>query len=43
MRARRFYEALGGRAGERRIDRRNNLDYEDISYLWDDVSRVPRP
>ena len=32
-----------GEGGERRIDRRNNLDYEDISYLWDDVSRVPRP
>ena len=40
--ARRFYEAMGGRAGEIRIDRRNNLDYEDIAYLWDDVSRVPR-
>jgi len=40
--ARRFYEAMGGRTGESRIDRRNNLDYEDISYLWDDVSRVPR-
>jgi ribosomal protein S18 acetylase RimI-like enzyme len=40
--ARRFYEAMGGRSGERRIDRRNNLDYEDIAYLWDDVSRVPR-
>jgi ribosomal protein S18 acetylase RimI-like enzyme len=38
--ARRFYEAMGGRAGETRIDRRNNLDYEDIAYLWDDVSRV---
>ena len=25
------------------IDRRNNIDYEDISYLRDDVSRVPRP
>ncbi len=41
--ARRFYEAMGGRSGEIRIDRRNDLDYEDISYLWDDVSRVPRP
>jgi len=41
--ARRFYEAMGGRTGETRIDRRNNLDYEDIAYLWDDVSRVPRP
>jgi ribosomal protein S18 acetylase RimI-like enzyme len=41
--ARSFYEAMGGRAGEPRIDRRNDLDYEDISYLWDGVSRVPRP
>ena len=36
-----LYEALGG---GRETDRpQNNLDYEDISYLWDDVSRVPRP
>jgi len=41
--ARRFYEAMGGRAGARRIDRRNNLDYEDISYLWGDVTRIARP
>jgi ribosomal protein S18 acetylase RimI-like enzyme len=40
--ARRFYQAMGGRTGETRIDRRNNLDYEDIAYLWDDVSRVSR-
>ena len=40
--ARRFYEAMGGRAGDSRIDRRNDLDYEDVSYLWDDVSRVDR-
>lgn len=40
--ARRFYEAMGGRTGETRIDRRNDLDYEDISYLWDDVSRIKR-
>lgn len=38
--ARRFYEAMGGRAAESRIDRRNNLDYQDISYLWDDLSRM---
>ena len=38
--ARRFYEAMGGRAGETRIDRRNNLAYEDISYIWDDISRM---
>jgi ribosomal protein S18 acetylase RimI-like enzyme len=38
--ARRFYEAIGGRTGETRIDRRNNLAYEDISYTWDDISRM---
>ena len=38
--ARRFYEAMGGRAGETRIDWRNNIAYEDISYIWDDISRV---
>jgi ribosomal protein S18 acetylase RimI-like enzyme len=41
-RARRFYEAMGGRAGETRIDRRSNLAYEDISYIWDDISRMGR-
>ena len=40
--ARRFYEAMGGRAGGTRIDRRNNLAYEDISYIWDDISRMGR-
>lgn len=40
--ARCFYEAMGGRAGESRIDRRNNLAYEDISYIWDDISRLGR-
>ncbi len=38
--ARRFYEAMGGRAGDTRIDRRNDIAYEDISYIWDDVRRV---
>ena len=42
LHARRFYEAMGGRADETRIDRRNNIDYEDISYLWDDVTRIRR-
>lgn len=40
--ARRFYEAMGGRAGESRIDLRSNLAYEDISYIWDDISRMRR-
>ena len=38
--ARRFYEAMGGRAGETRVDWRNNIAYEDISYIWDDISHV---
>src|SRR4029453_84442 len=37
--ARRFYEAMGGRTGEIRIDRRSNFAYEEISYLWDDWGR----
>ena len=38
--ARRFYEAIGGHAGETRVDWRNNIAYEDISYIWDDISHV---
>ena len=34
--ARRFYETMGGRAGETRIDRRGELVLDDIAYLWDD-------
>jgi ribosomal protein S18 acetylase RimI-like enzyme len=35
--ARRFYEAMGGRAGEIRLDERGGITFEDIAYIWDDV------
>jgi ribosomal protein S18 acetylase RimI-like enzyme len=38
--ARRFYETMGGRAGETRIDRRGELTFEDIAYLWDDIAHL---
>ena len=37
--ARRFYEAVGGRMGEKRIDVRGDNSFEDIAYIWDDVRR----
>ena len=45
--ARRFYEAMGGRSGERRTERRGELVLDEIAYLWDDLpvlgtSRRPR-
>ena len=36
--ARRFYEAMGGRSGERRTERRGELVLDEIAYLWDDLS-----
>ena len=38
--ARRFYESMGGRAGETHIDVRNGIAFEDIAYTWDDVGRI---
>jgi len=38
--ARRFYQAMGARAGATRIDRRGDLAFEDIAYLWDDIARL---
>jgi ribosomal protein S18 acetylase RimI-like enzyme len=38
--ARRFYEAMGGRAGETRTDRRGELVFEDIAYLWEDIAHL---
>jgi hypothetical protein len=35
--ARRFYQAMGGRAGATRSDRRGELVFEDIAYLWEDI------
>ena len=36
--ARRFYEAMGGRTGETRIERRGELVLDEIAYLWDDLA-----
>ena len=38
--ARRFYEAMGGRTGETRVDARGGIAFEDIAYIWDDVARL---
>lgn len=35
--ARRFYEAMGGRLGESRLDRRGEFVFDDVAYIWDDV------
>ena len=40
--ARGFYEALGGRAGETRTERRGELVLDEIAYLWDDLSGPAR-
>ena len=40
--ARSFYEAMGGRPGERRIERRSELVLDEIAYLWDDLSGPAR-
>jgi ribosomal protein S18 acetylase RimI-like enzyme len=36
--ARRFYEAMGGRTGATRIERRGELVLDEIAYLWDDLA-----
>jgi ribosomal protein S18 acetylase RimI-like enzyme len=36
--ARRFYEAMGGRSGETRLDRRGEFVFDDIAYIWDDLA-----
>jgi ribosomal protein S18 acetylase RimI-like enzyme len=38
--ARRFYEAMGGRAGDTRVDARSGIAFEDIAYIWDDIARL---
>ncbi|MEJ0074937.1 MAG: GNAT family N-acetyltransferase [Alphaproteobacteria bacterium] len=38
--ARRFYEAMGGRAGVTRIDERGGIAFGDIAYIWDDVRHL---
>jgi ribosomal protein S18 acetylase RimI-like enzyme len=35
--ARRFYEAMGGRAGETRGDRKGEFVFDEIAYIWDDL------
>jgi ribosomal protein S18 acetylase RimI-like enzyme len=36
--ARRFYEAMGGCSRDVRVDRRGDLTFNDIAYLWDDIA-----
>jgi len=36
--ARRFYEAMGGRIGETRLDRRGKFVFDDTAYIWDDLA-----
>jgi ribosomal protein S18 acetylase RimI-like enzyme len=36
--ARRFYEAMGGRPGAPRMDRRGGFVFDEIAYIWDDVA-----
>ena len=36
--ARRFYEAMGGRAAESRIDTTGGLALDEISYFWNDLT-----
>lgn len=36
--ARRFYEAMGGRTGNTRIERRGDVVLDEIAYLWDDLT-----
>jgi ribosomal protein S18 acetylase RimI-like enzyme len=33
-----FYEAMGGRSGETRIERRGELVLDEIAYLWNDLA-----
>jgi ribosomal protein S18 acetylase RimI-like enzyme len=36
--ARRFYEALGGRSGGTRVERRGEYVLDEIAYIWDDLA-----
>jgi ribosomal protein S18 acetylase RimI-like enzyme len=38
--ARRFYEAMGGRAFETRTDMRGGIAFGDTAYIWDDIARL---
>jgi ribosomal protein S18 acetylase RimI-like enzyme len=35
--ARRFYEAMGGRTGDMRVERRDGHVLDEIAYIWDDL------
>ena len=37
--SRRFYEALGGRAGETRVVNGTHGEMHEIAYVWDDLAR----
>jgi GNAT superfamily N-acetyltransferase len=39
---RRFYEALGGRAGETRIVEGSHGEMHEVAYVWDDLARFTR-
>jgi len=41
--ARRFYEAMGGRSAETRIDRWGGLALDETAYVWDDVAEDQPP
>src|SRR5262249_50216939 len=36
--ARRFYEAMGGRPGDTRSDRKGEFVFDEIAYIWDDLT-----
>ena len=36
--ARRFYEAMGGRLGESRLDRRGEFVFDEVAYIWGDLA-----
>jgi ribosomal protein S18 acetylase RimI-like enzyme len=36
--ARRFYEAMGGRLGDARQDRRGDFVFDEVAYIWDDLT-----
>jgi ribosomal protein S18 acetylase RimI-like enzyme len=42
MPARRFYEAMGGRTGGTRIERRGEHVLDEVAYIWDDLGTFAR-
>jgi len=42
MPARRFYEAMGGRTGGTRIERRGEHVLDEVAYIWDDLGAFAR-